>query len=255
MKRFKPLFLLFGLFFLISGISRASDEIFEIKKRFQEIIVPEIKIEDKYRNQILKDALERFLEAGITESQYFVYVDRNPAKQLIFVLFFDGKDIVEIGRDLISTGNPKKGKNYFLTPTGIFKNSVDNFNYRALGTKNDLGWRGLGKKGSRVWDLGWQESHQVIRNQKIDFCCIRLLMHATDPDYGEQRLGKPDSQGCIRISAKMNELLDLFGLLDKEYEDNAEKIKNISWLLRKDRKDIKHKGQYVVVGDSGDFTD
>src|SRR5262252_1994783 len=50
---------------------------------------------------------------------------------------------------------------------------------------------------------------------------IRLLLHATDPDYLEKRLGRPASKGCVRIPAAMNRFLDRHGVLDADYERAA----------------------------------
>ena len=78
------------------------------------------------------------------------------------------------------------------------------------------------------------------------FIDIRLLLHATDPDFGEQRLGNPDSKGCIRISGELNEFLDHFGIIDKDYE------KHKYWSLKKDREPVFYQGEYLLVGDSSE---
>jgi len=228
-----------------------------MKKRFLEIVGNksriELMIDEHYRKKMAEEIFQWFKKINIIECQYLVFVDRNPKKQLIFVLFFDVQNqrLIEIGRDFVSTGNPKKGKDYFLTPTGIFENSLENFGYRALGTKNERGWRGLGKKGARVWDFGWQKTEKIIKGKKQEFL-IRLLMHATDPEFGEPRLGNVDSKGCIRISGKLNEFLDRFGVLDRDYEKNNHE-KSTQWLLRKDREATKYLGKYLIVGDSGQW--
>ena len=177
-------------------------------------------LEEFYFKQILKDARGKILSVKAeNKSQYFVYVDRNPNKQIIVVGFFDSvaKDIAIIGVGRVSTGNQKRHGDYFLTPVGIFTHAND---YRAEGTRNAKGWRGLGVKNSRVWDFGWQKTCK--NNQPIE---IRLLMHATDPDFGEPRLGKVASKGCVRISSKLNKFLDYYGILDS-------------------------RGKYLLVGDS-----
>jgi len=252
MKRFIFLSVLLMIF---SEIAWAEpNEVFLLKEKFQKMVCPRVKltVSQDYQKMLASEAIQKLKKVNVTEDQYFVFVDRNPQKQLIFVLFLDiqNENIIEIGRDLVSTGNPKRGKDYFLTPTGIFENSINNFGYRALGTKNKKGWRGLGKKGARVWDFGWQKTEKIINGSKKEFL-IRLLMHATDPQFGEPRLGNINSKGCIRISGQMNEFLDLFGILDKEYEENRNK-KSI-WLLRKDRKTVKYPGKYLIVADSSSF--
>ncbi|MEK9154877.1 MAG: murein L,D-transpeptidase [Patescibacteria group bacterium] len=218
-------------------------------ERFKTIVGNKINLDEEYLQIILADMAKiigkESQKKRFNKSQYFVYIDRNPKKQLVFLCFYDAltKNIRIIGADKTSTGNPKR-KGHFITPTGVFENSVKNFNYRALGTKNDQGWRGLGIKGSRVWDFGWQET-----NYKSGKRYIRLLMHATDPNYGEPRLGKVDSKGCIRISAKFNKFLDYYGVLDADYERNK-KSKSVLWLLKHNREPVLFAGQYLITGDS-----
>ncbi len=175
--------------------------------------------------------------------QYFLLVDRSPEMQTASLAFFDGdtRTIAIIGTSETSTGNPKR-LGFFETPIGIFRNTPRNMNYRALGTKNKKGWRGLGAKGSRVWDLGWQPT----RDRKGGTIDIRLMVHATDPDFGEPRLGRQDSKGCIRISAKFNRFLDYYGILDARYEQSARGKR----VLLKDRDPVTMEGSLVVVVDS-----
>ncbi len=178
-------------------------------------------------------------------SQFFLLVDRNPDAQMAFLAFYDQDKeenrVVLLGADKVSTGNPKR-RGYFETPVGVFENSPRNFSYRALGTKNSKGWRGLGKKGSRVWDLGWQRALKQD-GEPID---IRLLVHATDPDNGEPPLGTVQSKGCIRISARLNQFLDYHGILDREYGVGEER----RYVLLKEYDPIPFFGKNVVVVDS-----
>ena len=202
---------------------------------------------ENYSEFILADAAKKILNIKENnQSQYFVYADRNPEKQIVLVCLFDSatKKTAIIGADKISTGTPER-PGYFITPTGVFENSIANPSYRALGTKNQEGWRGFGVKNSRVWDFGWQETIKK-NNEKME---IRLLMHATDPDFGEKRLGEVDSKGCVRISAKLNKFLDHYGILDKDYEANKH-LKNISWVLAADREPTALAGKYLFIGDS-----
>jgi len=225
------------------------DCLLEIEKMQSEFKknVDSMTLEEDYLKFIMADAREIILNIdGSKESQFFVYADRNLARQIALVCFFDsaaGK-IAIIGADKISTGNPER-KGYFPTPTGVFENRVENPSYRALGTKNQKGWMGLGVKNSRVWDFGWQET--VKNDQKFE---IRLLMHATDPVFGEKKLGEVDSKGCVRISARLNEFLDHYGILDKNYEENKH-LRKVSWLLAADREPTVLAGKYLLIGDSG----
>lgn len=242
------------LFFLVktAGGEITEKQYLEVQKmrnEFTRIVGNVITVEPDYIQKTVMGIKQLFaINGGDTESQYFVYVDRNQLKQMIFVCFLDSqeKNISIIGIDRVSTGNQKR-IGFFTTPCGIFKNTIEFFGYRALGTKNDEGWRGLGAKDSRVWDFGWQKTHK--KNQEFT---IRLLMHATDPIFGEKRLGKVDSKGCIRISASMDKFLDHFGLLDKEYEANKNK-KAVARLLKPDREPTLYAGKYLLVGDSGNL--
>lgn len=227
------------------------DEVETLRENFRKIVGENIIVDENYLKWISDDAVRKIRDIEKYEktpfkSQYLVYVDRNPAKQLIFVIFFDslGVKIKIIGIDRVSTGTASR-KGYFLTPVGFFENSLKHFGYRALGTENDDGWLGLGKKGSRVWDFGWQKT----TGRKNPEFYIRFLMHATDPFYGESRLGEANSKGCVRISAKLNNFLDRYGILDKEYEEKKN-LKSVSWLLRKDRLPAIFAGKYFLVGDS-----
>mgnify|MGYP001572882859 CR=1 FL=1 len=240
---------LLALSFLSVGIVMAEASIPEVKKlqaEFEKIVGFKLTLEENYLQLVLEDAIRKILsieENG--HSQFFIYIDRNPEEQVILVCFFDSarKNITVIGVDKISTGNQNR-RGYFITPVGVFEHATKNGGYRALGTKNEKGWRGLGAKDSRIWDFGWQKTHK--NNQEIE---IRLLLHATDPIFGESRLGKVDSKGCIRVSGKLNKFLDHFGLLDREYEINKDK-KSIAWLLKSDREPSIFAGKYMLVGDS-----
>lgn len=240
---------LMALFFLsveIAMTEASEPEVEKLQVEFEEIVGFKLILEESYLRLVLEDAIGKILnikESG--QSQYFIYVDRNPERQIILVCFFDSarQNITVIGADKISTGNQKR-RGYFITPLGVFANTIENVGYRALGTKNDKGWRGLGAKGSRVWDFGWQKTPK--NNREIE---IRLLLHATDPVFGEKRLGRVDSKGCVRISGKLNNFLDHYGLLDQEYEINRDK-KSITWLLKSNRKPPIFAGKYMLVGDS-----
>jgi hypothetical protein len=210
------------------------------------------RLDKSYLEFVRGDVKTEMAKAGLSfeASQYFLYADRNPQTQIVIVGFYDApKDAIEfLGADLISSGNLDRGGDYFVTPVGVFENSLDNFSYRALGTPNQEGWRGLGAKDSRVWDFGFQKSLKKYKEGNT-VSQMRLLMHSTDPDKGEPRLGRIDSKGCIRISQGLNRFLDNFAILDQEYEGWA-KTKPDSWLLKKDRQPVIYPGKYLIVGDS-----
>lgn len=91
--------------------------------------------------------------------------------------------------------------------------------WRAEGTFNAQHIPGLGLKGVRVWDFGWQRANKGWGSEEEGD--IRLLLHATDPDYLERRLGRPASKGCVGIPAAMNRFLDHHGILNADYERAA----------------------------------
>jgi hypothetical protein len=101
----------------------------------------------------------------------------------------------------------------------------------------------------RVWDFGWQTATKGWRadGEQGD---IRLLMHATDPDYLEQRLGRPASQGCVRVPSAMNRFLDVHGVLDADYELAARDDIRVRSILRREREPSPLAGNAMVVVDS-----
>ncbi|WP_051272447.1 hypothetical protein [Fundidesulfovibrio putealis] len=209
-------------------------------------------LDQAYFDFARKDVAAQMAKAGLSFSgtQYFAYADRNPQTQFILVGLYDSaSDRIEfLGADLISSGNIEKGGDYFVTPTGVFENALENFSYRAMGTPNQDGWRGLGSKDSRVWDFGDQKSLKKYKAGET-ISQMRLLMHSTDPDKGEPRLGRTDSKGCVRISQGLNKFLDTYAILDRNYEEWA-KTRPDSWLLKKDRKPVTYPGRYLIIGDS-----
>ena len=164
-------------------------------------------------------AKRQLLDAGIVihRPQLVVVVDRNPQVQELQIMIAEPDSAWQvIGDGEVSTGQAGR-RGYFLTPTGVFIHDASILDYRALGTFNEHHIRGLGLKGMRVWDFGWQRAEKgwTLNPETAE---IRLALHATDPDYLEPRLGQPASKGCIRISAAMNRFLDRYGVLDRDYK-------------------------------------
>lgn len=194
----------------------------------------------------LADAGLQFLPA-----QYVLLVDRSPKVQAIFIYWLDAHARLNtrmhfIGASPVSTGRPGQF-DYFITPSGIFAHTLSNMDYRAEGTRNGFGNIALGRKGMRVFDLGWTEGERRWgyggKGQ------MRLLMHATDPDHLEPFLGTPMSKGCIRIPARLNSFIDRYGLLDADYEQGLRAGRKF-WVLRPDRTPTPWPGRYLVVVDS-----
>lgn len=222
----------------------AADEIKALRQEFA-AEVSAMTIGDKgYQDAVNAYSREKLAKSEHgQESQYFVFVDRNPKRQNIMVGFYHAGDgvISVIGWGKTSTGDPARREHY-ITPTGIFEISAEHIGYRALGTKNAKGWRGNGAKGMRIWTFWWQRT----ANRKGGTIDIMMQMHATDPKFGEPRLGTRDSMGCIRISGKMNKFIDVYGIIDKDILAHPEQAKRI---LSKDRKTVRFPGRYVIVGD------
>ncbi len=148
-------------------------------------------------------------------------VDRDPSvQQLRIILARPDAPWQVIGGSKVSTGQAGR-HGYFITPVGVFLHTDGILDYRALGTFNENHIRGLGLKGMRVWDFGWQTAERGWGVDR-DTVEIRLEMHATDPEYLEQRLGRPASEGCVRVPATMNRFLDVHGVLDADYERAAQ---------------------------------
>jgi hypothetical protein len=178
-----------------------------------------------------------------------VVVDRNPAVQLlVIILARPDRNWQFVGGGHVSTGQAGR-HGYFITPTGVFLHTDAILDYRAEGTFNENHIRGLGRKGMRVWDFGWVSAVKGWRSDG-EIGEIRLLVHATDPDVLEQRLGRAASQGCIRVSAAMNEFLDKYGVLDADYEAAAAVDPGFAAVLQPDRTPTPLAGHALVIIDS-----
>lgn len=198
--------------------------------------------DESYRQMVLNHVTAEMAKVSETTTpQFFIFIDRNPKRQNLLVAFWDGTEVTEIGWSKVSTGDPRRIK-YSKTPTGTYP--IVRLGYRAEGTKNAGGWMGLGKKDSRIWSFGEVDStgYKGIKTG------ITMLMHATDPTYGEPRLGRPDSKGCIRISALMNAYLDIYGILDKHILEKESPARQ-KRLLREDRQPVKNYGLYAIIAD------
>jgi hypothetical protein len=194
------------------------------------------------------------LEEALTEarlvpatSQYFVLVDRNPNVQAVMIFWRPSIGVpVFVGASPASTGMPGAFE-HFETPTGVFVHSIANPDFRAEGTMNELGVRGYGVKGMRVYDFGWVEARRTW--DKHGASPMRLQLHSTDPRLLEPRLGTPQSKGCIRIPASLNDFIDRYGILDADYELALAEGHQF-WVLEPHRTPTPWSGRYLVVMDS-----
>lgn len=186
---------------------------------------------------------------AVRRPQLVVVVDRNPAVQEMRILLAQPSGSWQsLGGVKISTG--QEGRDgYFITPTGVFLHTDEILDWRAEGTFNANGIRGLGLRGMRVWDFGWQTAERGWEAEGRE-STIRLLLHATDPDVLEQRLGRPASKGCIRVPGPMNVFLDRNGILDVDYEAAAKLDPRYDAVLRPDRTPTPLAGNMLVIVDS-----
>jgi len=187
----------------------------------------------------------------ISTPQLILAVDRNPAVQQLRVIFANPTGPWQvIGGGKVSTGVAGV-RGYFITPTGVFPHTAGILDYRALGTYNEEHIRGLGIKGRRVWDFGWQTAVEGWRTDG-ETNEMRLAIHATDPDVFEQFLGRPASQGCVRVSAPMNVFLDRHAVLDADYLRHAAYDRAFAAILPPDGDPFPYPGTYMVVFDSSE---
>jgi hypothetical protein len=249
----KKIFLIIALLLASSGVLSQAEDGASLALTFQREVDRRLDVpqQDQARYaQLLETALAS-VATPITTSQYVVMVDRNPHVQAIFVYWLDAQAASDrlhfIGASPASTGKPGPF-DHFITPLGVFAHTLDNKDYRAEGTLNELGIRALGRKGMRVYDFGWVQGERGWgRGGQSQ---MRLLLHATDPDYLEPHLGVAMSKGCIRIPATLNTFIDRYGLLDADYEQAQANGKKL-WVLRPDRIPTPWSGRYLVIVDSG----
>ena len=186
--------------------------------------------------------------------QLVAVVDRAPGVQtLALMLAQPGAPWVLIGAVHVSTGQAGR-KDYYITPVGVFSHTDAILDFRAQGTYNEHHVRGLGLAGMRVWDFGWQ---WALKGWHTDGAGgdIRLQMHATDPALLERRLGRPASEGCVRVSSAMNRFMDGHGVLDADIERAAIDDARYRALLRPGRTPSPLAGRLLIVIDDRDPVD
>ena len=198
---------------------------------------------------IAGQAMSLRLHAPLDTPQIVLLVDRSPAVQRLWVvLATPGRPWEQLGSVHGSTGKPGR-KEHFRTPIGVFDNDGAILGYRALGTYNENHIRGIGVKGMRVWDFGWQTTDDW--RTKDAPMAVRMEMHATDPANLELRLGRWDSEGCIRLPSSFNKFLDNEGLIDAKLHDLAQTDRRFAALLPKTTPDVLA-GSVLVVVDTSD---
>ena len=218
---------------------------------FQSQVTPQLQLplaeREAYAQRLQRELDSSPLSPGTP--QFVLLVDRSAQVQAALLYFGPTeRGWAFVGAAPVSTGLPGRFE-HFTTPLGVFDHNTGNPDFRAEGTQNKLGFRGYGRKGMRVYDFGWIEAPRGWGNGAMGV--LRLQMHATDPDLAEWRLGTPQSEGCVRIPAALNDFIDRHGLLDQDYLQAAAAGPGMPrWVLRKDRTPTATPGRTLVVVDS-----
>jgi hypothetical protein len=186
----------------------------------------------------------------IRQPQLVLIVDRAAKSQLLAMTLAQPDGSWEIlGTSHVSTGKPGRLQ-HFKTPIGVLLNDGSEIGYRAQGTFNQYHIRGLGVKGMRVWDFGWQTSDDWRTPGAT--MAVRVEMHATDPDVLEERIGRADSEGCIRLPDALNKFLDHHGIIDAAIERLGETDAGYRELLSPELDPTPLAGDAVIVVDSSE---
>jgi hypothetical protein len=241
--------LLFGLVAPLVAAALDVQAPSELALRFEQEVAPRLGLPAARQAEYAEDLEEALTEAEVvpSSSQYLVVVDRNPNVQAVLLFWRSSTaDVVFIGAAPASTGRCG-GFEHFATPTGVFAHTLANPDFRAEGTFNELGIRGYGLRGMRVYDFGWVEARRTWGRQGMS--PMRLQLHSTDPVLLEPRLGTAQSKGCIRIPASLNHFIDHYGILDADYEEALAQGHKF-WVLEPDRTPTPWSGRYLVVLDS-----
>lgn len=240
--------LLFAL--LLMPLSAAcTEDGSELSANFEREVDSRLTVPPQDQQRYAELLQSKLAQAGVTDStaQYLVLVDINPHVQAIFLYWQDAAQRLHyIGASPVSTGKPGR-IDYFLTPSGVFVHDLKNRDFRAEGTYNRNGIRGLGVKGMRAYDFGWAIATRGWDGHGPGQ--MRLLIHATDPDLLEPYLGTARSKGCIRIPATLNRFIDHYGLLDYDYQRALDRGVRM-WVLRPDRTPTPWPGRYLVTIDT-----
>ena len=184
--------------------------------------------------------------------QVVLVVDRSPRVQRLWLTVgAPGGALKPLGMVKVSTGKPGRLE-HFRTPVGVFDNDGAILGYRALGTYNENHIRGVGVHGMRVWDFGWQTTDDWRWHDTAGTMAIRMEMHATDPAVLEPRLGRWDSEGCIRIPSRFNSFLDHSGLIDVKLQEMAQDDRGVAALLPRNVRPDPLAGHILVVIDTSD---
>ncbi|MCS3504313.1 L,D-transpeptidase [Achromobacter sp. JUb104] len=248
-RRHRAIFSMAWLFVAALAHGQGALQPADVASAYNREVSPRLALPDAERVRYGELANHALVSAGLSllAPQYVVIADRNIYVQAVFVYWLHPvAPPLYIGASPASTGQVGTF-DHFETPTGVFPHTLGNPDYRAEGIKNANGILGYGVKGMRVYDFGWQDARQGWGAERI--ATMRLQMHATDPYLLEAKLGTPQSKGCIRIPATLNEFIDRLGLLDAEYELAAD-LGIQPWVLRAQRTPTYGAGRYLIVVDT-----
>ena len=220
-----------------------------LASRFRQQVDRQLTIPEREQEGYAVLLMRALSEAGRGDipPQYVVLVDRNALVQAAMIYWKSSDGTFHlIGATQASTGAPGRFE-HFVTPLGVFEHSLDNPDFRAEGTRNELGILGYGRKGLRIYDFGWVKAPKGWGDGHTSV--MRLQMHSTDPELLEPRLGSIQSKGCIRIPASLNRFIDHYGILDAAYE-RAIAAGESFWVLPPDREQTPWSGEFLVVIDT-----
>lgn len=196
-KEFK---LINGCTYTIVNITKKNNKLIEtinnnsnIKEVMEKFIKKSVEIEKEMDDKNKEKIKEKNLK--LNENEYISIINLNT--QTYYIYQFKNDDYIFIGKTLISSGNPKRGKKYFDTPEVVIdRTQFVNGDWLAMGTDG----KGYGEKGDKIFWFG-------IHNG------VHLAMHTTTP-WGVENLGKKYSKGCIRISPIFNKILKETKIID-----------------------------------------
>lgn len=187
-----------------------------LKNLFKFFVKKDILAEENIENvkQYLSNLLEKI---KINKSEFITYLDTKLNRLYLFFYDSSQKKLIFIWYDKISTGNPKRWKDYYPTPHLIidrWKLGFYKYDRRAEWTDGMWYW----PEGSRIFYL-WKyyfnaKTWEVSLKYEYWFKEIHLAFHTTTP-WGLTQLWKPMSKWCIRTSRFINQLYDFYDELNR----------------------------------------
>jgi hypothetical protein len=244
-KHYKTAFtLLFVLALLGEGArAQALPEELASAYRAQVDLALDVPADEVRRYGSLAEAALQSAGVALPAPQYLLIVDQDPWVQAALLLWRSAAGTYSlVGASPVSTGR-SGGADDYATPVGVFDHSPANADSRSAGAADAQGIRWWGAHGMRIYDFGWQPVAPGWGDGKA--ARMRLLMHATDAEALERRLGSAQTEGTIWIPSSLNRLLDRYGVLDAQYEQARSPV------LLPVRTPVQGAGRYLVVVRSG----